>query len=183
MRHGTCARRGSSSFADVVICQMLAEFYYVRNGNRLHAEPWQQGRVSKLLMKRMTKDLQRSNFMVVIMLELKQRTRVNVSLDLCVCVSEGCPAHPAGRAAGGAIESAVAKAGGHFILGRMPAPYPSAAVATALRHAAVPRKGFSASSLPRAGKRQALTQAEGGLSQSHLNMDDGGNPVDPRPLA
>ena len=100
-------------------------------------------------------------------------------------MSEGCPAHPAGRAAGGAIESAVAKAGGHFILGRMPAPYPSAAVAvaTALRHAAVPGKGFSASSLPRAGKRQALTQAEGVLSHSHLNMDDGGNPVDPRPLA
>ena len=49
---------------------MLAEFYYVRNGNRLHAEPWQPGRVS--IMKRMTKDLQRSKFMVVIMLELKQ---------------------------------------------------------------------------------------------------------------
>ena len=111
-----------------------------------------------------------------------KKVGVSVSLDLCVCVSEGCPAHPAGRAAGGAIESAVAKAGGHFILGRMPAPYPSAAVATALRHAAVPRKGFSASSLPLAGKRQALTQAVY-LTHSHLNMDDGGNPVDPRPLA
>ena len=60
MRHGTCARRGPSSFADVVICQMLAEFYYVRNGIRLHAQPSQPIRVS--IMKRMV---------AIIMLELK----------------------------------------------------------------------------------------------------------------
>ena len=68
VRHGTIARRGSSSFADVVICQMLAEFYYVR---RLRTGTVAAETSIVSIINRMTKDLQRWKFVVVIMLKMK----------------------------------------------------------------------------------------------------------------